>query len=267
MIYLLYIILGLLPSTIWLLFYLRKDKHPESNSMVLKIFFWGMIIGPIAVVLELFTRWLLHPATLADFINSFRNASGANYAIINVIFAAPLIEEGLKYAVVKFRVLKNSEFDEPLDAMLYMIIAALGFAAIENLLLVFQKPLPSLQNVLGLVALRFVSATFLHALSSGLLGYWLARSIREPNRKFRLLLTGFFFAISFHVAYNFLVWLYGGGAGNMLSLVPAALIFALIGFMAIIVSNDFSLLRRLHSVCRICLPRRQAGLPVRSQAK
>jgi RsiW-degrading membrane proteinase PrsW (M82 family) len=45
------IILGLLPSTIWLLWYLRKDKHPEPKQMILKIFFWGIIIAiPVALL-------------------------------------------------------------------------------------------------------------------------------------------------------------------------------------------------------------------------
>ncbi len=41
--YPIYIFFGLAPSFIWLLFFLRKDAHPESNPMILKIFFYGML--------------------------------------------------------------------------------------------------------------------------------------------------------------------------------------------------------------------------------
>jgi RsiW-degrading membrane proteinase PrsW (M82 family) len=46
----------------------------------------------------------------------------------------PINREIFKYLVVRFKVIKNPAFDEPTDIMLYMIIAALGFAAVENIL-------------------------------------------------------------------------------------------------------------------------------------
>ena len=254
MIYFLYALIGIVPSVIWLLFYLRKDRHPESNSMVVKIFLWGAIIGPIAIILELLARWLLKPMGLEQFFQSLSIGQSAPYFFASIVFAAPIIEEGLKYGVVKFRVLKHPEFDEPLDAMLYMIIAALGFAAIENLLLVFQRPLMSIEKVVALSTLRFISAIFLHALSSGLLGYWLAKSIREPAKKSRFLAIGFAIAILCHSIYNFLVWLGGDSPLSLKSLIPNLLIFLLISIMALFVSYNFSILKKLHSVCKICLP-------------
>ena len=49
--YPLLIFFGLAPSIIWLLFYLRKDARPESNSQVLKIFGYGMLaVIPTALI-------------------------------------------------------------------------------------------------------------------------------------------------------------------------------------------------------------------------
>jgi len=251
-IYVLYAIFGLLPSFIWLLFYLRKDRHPEPNGMVTKIFIWGMLIGPLAILLELFSRWLMSPNGLADFGEILRQNSKNYLTFINIIIAAPIIEELLKYAVVRFRVLKNSEFDEPLDAMLYMIIAALGFAAVENLLLVFQNPLPAFGSMLSLIALRFISATFVHALSSGMIGFWLAKSIKEPGKKYSMLAKGFGLAIFFHSGYNALIWIVESQKNTAISYLPIFMIFILIGIMAIAVSHKFAVLKRLHAVCRIC---------------
>ncbi len=42
-IYFIYITFGILPSAAWLFYYLRKDLHPESKKMILKIFLWGSI--------------------------------------------------------------------------------------------------------------------------------------------------------------------------------------------------------------------------------
>jgi len=254
LIYILYAIFGLLPSIIWLLFYLRKDQHPEPNTMVTKIFIWGMLIGPLAILLELSSRWLMSPTGLADFTELIRQNSKNYLLFINIVIAAPIIEEVLKYAVVRFRVLKNSAFDEPLDAMLYMIIAALGFAAVENLLLVFQNPLPAFGSMLSLIALRFISATFVHALASGMIGFWLAKSIKEPGKKFSLLAKGFALAIFFHSGYNALIWIVDSQKSTAISYLPIFMIFALIVIMAIAVSHKFAILKRLHSVCRICRP-------------
>ncbi len=52
MIYPLYIFLGILPSIIWLLYYLKKDTHPEPRLMILKIFFWGMLSALPAIFIE-----------------------------------------------------------------------------------------------------------------------------------------------------------------------------------------------------------------------
>ena len=42
-IYFLYIIFGILPSLAWLFYYLKKDLHPESKKMILKIFLLGSL--------------------------------------------------------------------------------------------------------------------------------------------------------------------------------------------------------------------------------
>ena len=98
-----YIFFGLAPSAIWLLFYLRKDAHPESNRMVLKIFLYGLLAALPAVFLEVgifqeFEKLPLSPALIT---------------ILNIFIGVALVEEVLKYLVVRGKVLNSSEFDEP----------------------------------------------------------------------------------------------------------------------------------------------------------
>ncbi|PIP17356.1 MAG: hypothetical protein COX44_00310, partial [Candidatus Portnoybacteria bacterium CG23_combo_of_CG06-09_8_20_14_all_37_13] len=116
--YPLYIFLGVLPSVIWLLFYLRKDVHPEPNSQVIKIFFYGMLAAIPAVFLE---KGIFESTLNPPFSNLF---SPFLIIIFNTLIGVALIEEVLKYLVVKEKILKSAEFDEPTDALLYMIIAA-----------------------------------------------------------------------------------------------------------------------------------------------
>ncbi len=93
--------------------------------MVLIVFFYGIIAAIAAALAETIT-WegmlkLSLPQNLASFLYIF--------------FGIALIEEGFKYFIVKEKILRHPEFDEPVDTMLYMIISALGFAALENMLI------------------------------------------------------------------------------------------------------------------------------------
>jgi len=248
--YFFYIILGLLPSFIWLCFYLSKDKHPEPKSMVLKIFIWGILIAPLAVLLELFLIWLIQPSVHPLEILT---ASWTDYPIWKIILASTLIpasvEEYLKYNVVKFKVLKSSDFDEPVDAMIYCIIAALGFAAVENLLIVI-KELSFTQSFLRIflkMLVRFLGATFVHALASGIVGYYLAKGLLNPKNRKKLIFLGLVLAIIFHACYNFLIIITPKKA-------PQKTLIPLIGLListAYLVGLGFKKLKKQLSICQI----------------
>lgn len=165
MAYFLYL-LGFAPSLIWLIFYLKKDAHPEPNKMILKVFFFGMFAGLLAIVLEKSFSFLISISFLKD--------QKLLISILFIFLTGALLEEYLKYLVIRFKVLKSPELDEPFDIFLYMIISALGFAALENILVlsnyhVFLTP----EKATILMILRFISTTFLHTLCSGLLGIFI----------------------------------------------------------------------------------------------
>jgi len=245
--YLFYIILGLLPSFIWLSFYLRKDKHPEPNSLVIKIFFWGMLLAPMAIVLELAVIWLIDP-NHQPFI-SLSQLSQANIVqiFLTTAFAPAVVEESLKYTVVKTRFLKKTEFDEPTDVMIYCIIAGLGFAAVENLLILskFATDNSGLGSALATIGLRFVGATLLHALAAGITGYWLARALLQTKRKIPLIIAGLSSAIVFHATYNYLI--------IKMSIAPKPFLISLLAILlmggGILVSYYFRRLKAQKSVC------------------
>lgn len=248
MIYLLYIIFGLAPSIIWLLFYLRKDSHPESNRMIMKIFSWGILAALPVLLIEIgISRGLAKlnfPLTLTLFLNLF--------------IGVALIEELVKYLVVKGQVLKNPEFDEPVDAMLYMIIAALGFAALENVLVLIPGEEVFLfgeifRQTIIISFLRFVGATFLHALCSGVLGYFLALSFFETKKRIILIVSGLLIATLLHGLFNIsIIGIESGlriGNSTLFLLSLISLIVILVG-LALAVSLGFKKLKSLRSVCK-----------------
>ncbi|MCD6500477.1 PrsW family intramembrane metalloprotease [bacterium] len=224
MIYFLYLF-GFLPSVIWLLFYLRKDAHPESNRMILKIFFFGLLIAFFAIFLE----------------KGFQKITSNSLLVI--FLGGAFIEEYLKYLVVRVGVFRNPELDEPPDLLLYMIISALGFAALENILVLGNyHPILTPVKALEVMGWRFVSATFLHALCSGTLGYFLALSFFYTHQRKKIFVTGLFIATTLHGLYNWSII-------EIESLTRFILPMVILITLSLLVSSWFKKLKRLKSVC------------------
>lgn len=186
---------GLAPSLIWLSFYLRRDCHPEPKYLLTKVFLMGIIISPLAILFQ----W--------SFSELMRILPGDIFAHNEPAFFAwsALVEEFLKFFAVYLVVIRSPEFDEPVDGMIYMISAALGFAAIENVLTMFNLVQEDIDVAFKTLALRFVGATLLHALASGLIGYFLAMAWFFREHKKKLIVFGIILATLFHMAFNMLI--------------------------------------------------------------
>jgi RsiW-degrading membrane proteinase PrsW (M82 family) len=224
-----YIIFGILPSLVWLSFYLRRDVNPEPKLMILKIFSYGMLASLPAIFLE--------TAIFSEF--SKLNFSSSVISILNIFLGIALIEESLKFLSMVLGVFKNPEFDEPVDAMIYMITAALGFAAAENVLIIFQ--LKPLSEIFEVSLFRFLGATFLHALASGISGFFIGLSFFNPKVRQKLVPIGLFLAILLHGFYNFYIM---KGERSLKLLIPLFGLF----IAAIFVSFGFKRLRKLTKI-------------------
>ncbi|MDP3778714.1 MAG: PrsW family intramembrane metalloprotease [bacterium] len=225
-----YLLLTFLPPLLWLLFYLREDRHPEPKSLLLLTFIGGMLSVIVAIVGE---------CLLVQAIDGGSCEQGIDYAGQNaftLFLGIAFIEEYVKYLVVKFLVLRRRDFDEPVDGMIYMITAALGFAAIENALFIF--PLFSQSVVLGLEVTtnRFLGANLLHALSSAIVGFFLARAWFSPHRH-HFIAIGVVAASTLHALFNYLILIRGNASEGVIYL------FLLLALMAVVVFIDFERLR------------------------
>ena len=136
--------------------------------------------------------------------------------------------------------------DEPIDLMLYMIVSALGFAALENLLVLLPLSHPfMLLETVTVSAFRFVGATFLHALCSGLVGYFIAISILRPsNKRWRVLAEGIGIAVLLHGLYDFSIIKI---EGNFKFIIPIAILLGL----TIFVAWGFKKVKTLKSIANI----------------
>jgi len=238
--YLFYIISALAPSIVWLLFYLAKDQHPEPKKKILEVFFLGVIIAILVAVLEV---------GILKFINIFFSAliitSSIWFLLFKYFFIIAMIEEMSKYLIVRKFILYDSAIDEPLDIMLYLIVAALGFATLENFLLIFNVAEPSgVLEILKFSNIRFIGATFFHTLASGAFGFFIALSLCSEKNKISNFFLGFAVAVFSHGLYNFCI---AELSGILEYLIPIIIIASL----SIFTTFGFIKLKKIKSVCKI----------------
>ena len=108
--------------------------------MILKAFIFGFISTFLAFGLEfLFMKTLLGdgsncPGCKYDLPKMLSLSAGKDFFILSFVFLGVLayIEEAVKYLAAKTSALRSKAFDEPVDAMVYLVVAALGFAAPQN---------------------------------------------------------------------------------------------------------------------------------------
>jgi RsiW-degrading membrane proteinase PrsW (M82 family) len=180
---------GILPALAWLWFWLREDsKHPEPRRLIALAFFAGMCTVAIAIPFE---------QVIGAFIQ--------NQTLKFDVWSA--IEETLKLLAALIAIFWRKDYDEPVDAVIYMICVALGFSAIENTLFLWS-PLSGDTVFQTIITgnLRFVGATLLHVLSSATIGVSLALAFYKPRAvKILYALSGVILAVLLHSTFNFLI--------------------------------------------------------------
>ena len=145
----------------------------------------------------------------------------------------------MKYAAVAIVALNSPYADEPIDFPIYMITAALGFAALENVLFLLN-PAALADTVISLLTgnLRFLGATLLHAMSSATIGIAIGLSFyRGWFLKKIYLIWGIVGAIALHSIFNFFI--IRGGGENFFR------VFGLLWVVTVIVLLFFEKLKRM----------------------
>lgn len=196
---------GILPSLVWLWFWLRADKNcPEPKGLIAISFFAGMTVVYFALPLQKLVLSSIHVIMTVIYMAALKFSLLTPSEQTTKIALWAFIEEFAKYTTVFFIAYKSKHFDEPIDAVIYLITAALGFAAIENTFYVL-KDLAETGGATALVNgnLRFIGATIAHVTSSAFVGIAIAFSFRCPRFvKALAVIIGLALATLLHAYFN-----------------------------------------------------------------
>ncbi len=203
---------GFIPGTLWLFFWLIEDRrHPEPKRLLALAFCVGVLAVPLALVAQrAFASYFIHPLSLTAFINTFP-ITGALYLFV---FAA--IEELVKFIAAYAAVLWSTEVDEPIDYIIYLIAAALGFASYETALFIVSGITPLTEGAFtqGIIMsnMRAIGAMLLHVISSSVIGLTLAFAFyRSLKTRFWYGTCGFILATVLHGLFNLAIIRVSGG--------------------------------------------------------
>ncbi len=200
------ILTGILPPLIWLVFWLREDANPEPRSLISSLFFAGAVSVIVALLCE-------------GFIVLHGQDPNIPYTNLQWILLAG-VEEIVKFIILITVALNAKSNDEPIDAMMYCITIALGFAALENILFV-MGPFAHGNAVEGLINgnMRAIGATLVHTVSTVCPGFIYGYLFYSKKiTKFFGLIIGLAAAITIHSLFNISVTgsVIGGDTTNTL---------------------------------------------------
>ena len=204
------LLITILPSIVLVLYFIKSDKFKEPNRIIIITFLFGILITIPAGYLN----------SLID--KNFATGERFNDALLSGFFGGGPVEELLKFSVLYFYILKEKAFNEPMDGLVYGILASLGFATLENLQYVFYFD-SEFWTAQEIAIFRSYSAIPMHGLCGAIMGFYFGQYAFSANKKY--LGLAIIVPIIFHGSYNFMCdynWYYA------VSIVAVGFIFALL---------------------------------------
>jgi len=164
------------------LYVFSRDIHnPEPKRYLAASFVLGMLLTVPAYFLETRLTALLPHDIAGVLLQSF--------------LVIAVVEEGLKFLVLRYYCYRLSTFDEPLDGIIYSVMVSMGFATLENI------AYPWMHGYSVLISRTFTSVPA-HACFAAIMGYYAGLARFNPQKRNSLLRTGFLKAALFHGFYD-----------------------------------------------------------------
>ncbi len=181
-------IVSLVPALVWVWLFREQDLYEKEPPGALAVTF---LAGMLAVI----------PAILLE--EPFRMVMETGSPVSRMVIAFLVVglgEEALKLLAVYLAAYRQTEFTEVIDGMIYSITAALGFAAVENMLY-------TLAFGIQIAPARALISSLAHGAFSGLGGYHLGLARFATEGAAWKAISGLILAAFLHGVYNTLIML------------------------------------------------------------
>ena len=154
------LVLAIAPVATIILWIYLKDKYDKEPVITLsKFFILGILVSALAIYVE----------ELLIKLNTF---SKIGYMIYISFIVAGLTEEGLKALILIPNLLRERNFNEKLDGIIYSVFLSLGFATIENIIyILFEDP----TSVFQVSIIRAIISIPAHMMFAIIMGYYISK--------------------------------------------------------------------------------------------
>ena len=183
------LLITIVPSFLILLYFFLSDRFKEPKGTIAIVFVLGILICLPAGILNNFM-----------FVN-FGDV-GSEKDLTHSFLGPAWTEEILKFLVLYSIVLRRTEFNEPMDGIVYGVVASLGFATYENYDYVFRLAETWEIAPQQLAIWRSYSAVPMHGLNGCIMGSYFGMYAFTANKKF--LVLSLLIPFLLHGFYNFL---------------------------------------------------------------
>lgn len=184
--------LSLAPGIAIIFYIYSRDKYDREPFENLFITF---LLGVISTVPAALIQTNLQPQ-LAVWFPRYSIV----YYVVWAFFLVAVSEEGCKFLVLRLYSYQRKAFNEPFDGIVYSVMAAMGFATLENVMYVTEHGVAT-----GI--LRMFLSVPAHATFGVLMGYHAGLAKFDPVRAPFHFLKGIFLAVFFHGAFDFFLFL------------------------------------------------------------
>ena len=189
------LLIALIPPLFFLIYIYRQDDiESEPRGMIAGLIGLGALSAIPAVLLELGGSYILYQLGLPE--------ESLIYLLLENFLVVGVSEEICKYTAGRLTTWKSPEFNYRFDGIVYMVSSAIGFAALENVLYVFEYGFHT-------GVMRAILSIPLHTICGMFLGYYygegkylLMHGDKTGSRN--AFWKGLFIAVMIHGAYDFL---------------------------------------------------------------
>lgn len=182
------ILLAVLPGLLLSYAVFRADKY-EHESVATLLLCFGL--GALATIPAIgFEKWVYPDGNPEKW---------RAYKLVLIAYGAVAFNEELfKFLALLIGAFPWRFFNEPMDGIVYAVLVAMGFATTENILYIHRFGAEPL-------LLRAFTAVPAHLVFGIITGYYIGLAKFNPEKRVRLLFSGFILAVLIHGTYDLMI--------------------------------------------------------------